>query len=113
MIAAPWLFGFADHTAATYIPVALGIGALLYSLLTIYELGMIRVIPFSVHLGLDVASGLLLAASPWLFGFADRVFAPHLIVGILEILAGTMTRNAPVVSSTAGHSTPGHARSTP
>jgi hypothetical protein len=32
--------------------------------------------------GIDVASGALLALSPWLFGFADRVFCPHLIVGL-------------------------------
>ena len=94
LIAAPWLFGFADHTAATNVPVTLGIAALLYSLLTNYELGLIRVIPFPVHLGLDVVSGLVLAVSPWLFDFADRVYLPHLIVGIFEVLAGTMTRDA-------------------
>lgn len=92
LIAAPWLLGFADGKAAQHVPVALGVGALLYSLLTNYELGLIRVIPFSVHLMLDFASGLLLAASPWLFGFADRVFLPHLILGLLEIGAAAMTR---------------------
>jgi hypothetical protein len=45
--------------------------------------------------GIDVASGALLALSPWLFGFADRVFWPHLIVGIMEIGAGLTTRTAP------------------
>lgn len=112
LVAAPWLFGFADDTAATYIPVTLGIGTLVYSLLTNYELGLIRVIPFRVHLGLDVASGLFLAASPWLFGFADHVYLPHVVVGIFEIMAGTMTRDA-AASSLATNHTPGHARTLP
>ena len=98
LIAAPWLLGFADGTAAQHVPVALGIGALLYSLLTNYELGLIRVIPFRVHLMLDFASGVFLATSPWLLGFADRVYLPHVIFGILEIGAAAMTRRdtAPV-----------------
>ena len=39
--------------------------------------------------------GVLLAASPWLFGFADRVYWPHLILGLAEIGAGLMTRTTP------------------
>src|SRR4051812_19940352 len=109
LIAAPWLLGFADHTAATYSPVALGVGAILYSLLTDYELGLVRIIPFPMHLGLDAASGLLLAASPWLFGFADRVSTPHVVLGIFEVLAAVMTRNSSTSMSHFSHpATPHH-----
>jgi hypothetical protein len=45
-----------------------------------------------LHLGVDAAGGLLLLASPWLFGFADRVMWPHVIIGILEIGAALTTR---------------------
>jgi hypothetical protein len=48
-----------------------------------------------VHLLLDAASGLLLAVSPWLFGFADRVFWPHLVIGLVEIGAALTTRTIP------------------
>jgi hypothetical protein len=41
-----------------------------------------------------------LALSPWLFGFADRLFWPRLIVGLREIGAGLTTRTAP--EDTAG-----------
>ena len=100
LIAAPWILGFADNGPATYVPVILGAGALVYSLLTNYERGLVRVIPFSTHLVLDVLSGAFLALSPWLLGFADRVYLPHLIVGLFEIAAGLMTRNAPDYSDT-------------
>jgi hypothetical protein len=44
---------------------------------------------------IDLIAGLFLAASPWIFGFSDLVFWPHLIVGILEILVSIMTDPEP------------------
>ena len=95
LIAAPWLLGFANGTAAQWVPVTLGIIMLVMSLFTNYELGAIKVIPMGFHLGMDVLSGILLAASPWLFGFSDVVYLPHLILGIAEAGAGIMTRRVP------------------
>ena len=95
LILAPYIFDFADGTAAQYIPQALGAGILLMSLVTDYELSLAKLVPMPVHLGVDAAGGLLLAASPWLFGFADRVYWPHLILGLAEIGAGLMTRTTP------------------
>jgi hypothetical protein len=95
LIASPWIFGFADGSAAQWVPVILGLGALVYSLLTRYELGVMPVISMPAHLGLDVAGGALLAVSPWLFGFSELVYWPHLIFGLLEIGAGLMTKTHP------------------
>jgi len=94
-IVAPYLFGFADGTAAQYVPQVLGAGILIMSLVTDYELSVARLIPVPLHLMVDVAGGVLLAASPWLFGFSDRVYWPHLIFGLAEIGAGLMTRTTP------------------
>jgi hypothetical protein len=95
LVAAPWLFDFNRGGAETWVPVVLGVGAILYSLFTDYELGVVRTIPMPTHLALDVGSGILLALSPWLFGFADRVWQPHLIVGLIEIVTPLMTRRVP------------------
>ena len=103
LILAPYLLGFADGTAAQWIPQAVGAALVGASLLTDYELGVVRMIPMPVHLFLDVAAGALLAVSPWLFGFADRVLWPHLILGLLEVGAGLMTRTTPgTAAATAG-----------
>ncbi len=98
LIVAPWLFGFADDGAETWIPVILGIGAIGYSLFTDYELGVVRTLPMATHLMLDIASGIVLAVSPWIFGFAEDVWVPHVILGLLEIGAGLMTRTTPETS---------------
>jgi hypothetical protein len=95
LIAAPWLLDFARGGAETWIPVILGAGVILYSLFTDYELGLVKSLSMPSHLWLDGLGGLLLAASPWLFGFADWVWAPHLILGLLEIGAALMTETVP------------------
>jgi SPW repeat len=95
LAASPWLLGFARGGAETWVPVVLGLGAIVYSLLTDYELGVVRRIPMPVHLALDAGSGVLLALSPWLFGFADEVFVPHLAIGLLEILVPSITERQP------------------
>jgi hypothetical protein len=104
LIAAPWLFDFARGGAETWVPVILGASAILYSLFTDYELGVSRRLSMPTHLTLDLLSGVLLAASPWIFGFADYVYLPHLILGILEIGASLMTRRQPEGrGTTTGH----------
>ena len=99
LIAAPWLLNFNRGGAETWVPVVLGVGALVYSLFTNYELGVVRRIPMGTHLGLDLASGLLLAVSPWLFGFSNYVFWPHLILGVFEIAAALTTQTTPHVAA--------------
>ena len=95
LIVAPWLLGFADGGAETWVPVLLGAGVVLYSLFTDYELGVVRRIPMATHLILDLAGGAVLAASPWVFGFADDVWLPHLVLGLLEVGAALTTRTTP------------------
>ena len=95
LIAAPWLFGFDEGGAKTWLPVVLGTGVILYSLFTDYELAVVRRIPMSVHLMLDLAGGVVLAASPWIFGFADDVWVPHVVLGLLEIGAALTTHTTP------------------
>lgn len=95
LIASPWLFQFYRGEAESWVPIALGIVILLYSLFTDYELGVVRGISMRAHLNLDLLGGLVLATSPWLFGFADYVYLPHLLLGIAEMGAALTTRKVP------------------
>jgi hypothetical protein len=110
LIAAPWIFGFARDGAETWVPVILGAGTILYSLLTDYELGMTPTISMRTHLMLDLIGGVVLAISPWVFGFADYIWAPHLILGIFEIGAALMTKQVPATERRQHHHhhTPAH-----
>ena len=95
LIATPWLFGFANGGAAQWVAIVFGVGAILYSLVTAYELGVLRILPMDLHLGLDAVSGALLAASPWLLGFAREVYWPHLLFGLFSVVASFITQTEP------------------
>lgn len=103
LIAAPWIFGFARDGAETWVPVILGAAVILYSLLTDYELGIYPLISMRTHLMLDLIGGVLLAVSPWLFGFAEYIWQPHLIFGILEMGAAIMTKQTPTIERRPHH----------
>src|SRR5690606_32275896 len=95
LIIAPWLFGFYEGGRESWVLILLGGGTIIYSLLTDYELGLAKAISMKTHLSIDLIAGVFVAASPWLLGFSDRVFLPHLIFGIAEIGAVMMTRTIP------------------
>ena len=67
---APTLFGLTG-TYATVCYILAG-GYLVITLLTDFPLGFLRVLPFPVHGKLELVSGLMFLAAPFLFGFADE-----------------------------------------
>jgi NADH dehydrogenase len=91
LVSAPFIFGFADGGAAQWLPVGLGLAVIGYSLLTDYELGLWPRIAMSGHLAIDGGLGLLLAASPWLFGFAGQIYLPHVLLGLFAVVMSLVT----------------------
>ena len=102
LIFAPLIFGFSDLGGpAVIIPVVLGIGLILYSLFTRYELGAFKLIGMPVHLVFDVVASLFLIASPFLFGFADEApnaWVPHIVVGVAVIVVVLFSKPQPAGS---------------
>ena len=48
----------------------------------------------AIHNLFDIAAGALLAASPWIFGFADEsanVWVPFVVVGLAAVFLGLTT----------------------
>jgi len=99
LLVAPNVFGFADvGGAAVWVPRVLGVIVLLQSIMTNYELGLVKILPMKMHLMNDYVAGLVLAASPWIFGFADErtnAWMPHVVVGIAVFLLTLMTERHP------------------
>jgi hypothetical protein len=98
LLAAPDVLGTKDEPRAALVSRLAGGGATAYTLMTDFEWGVVRAIPMPVHLKLDAASGALLAAAPWLFGYAKggaRYWLPHAFVGLAEVLVAVATKTEP------------------
>lgn len=91
----PWVLGFGAKGPEGWVLLGLGAGVVAYSLLTDYELGAARKLQMPVHLWMDALGGVLLAASPWLLGFDERVWVPHVAVGLFELAAAAFTDTVP------------------
>ncbi len=97
-LAAPSLLDLKDSPAASLMPRINGSAGVAYSLLTDYELGLVKAIPMPAHLALDAAKGALLASSPWLFGFANkgtRYWLPCVAVGTIDVLGALISKKQP------------------
>ncbi len=66
-----------------------------YSLFTDYELGVVKRIQVPMHLLLDGIAGVVLIASPWVLGFDEKVWIPHVAAGALEVVAAFFTNTIP------------------
>jgi hypothetical protein len=65
-----------------------------YSTLTRYPLGVVKVIPFQVHLGLDALGAVALAATPFVTGQwkkGPKHWVPHVGLALFEISSLAIT----------------------
>ena len=97
LVATPWLFGYAGIGGPeTWVPVILGLGIIVYSLLTDYEWGVIKLIDVRAHIALDIVAGATLLISLIFFGFYDATFwTPYIILGALAVIGGLVTEPHP------------------
>jgi hypothetical protein len=122
-----WFHALADYAVAALlivVPIAVGgssgaiatgvvVGAtvLVVSALTRYPLGLVKVLPFTVHSAGDYLAAALLLAAPWALNFAsaDGGLAAFYTVGGIAVLAVSLITNyqySPRRSWTAATSNP-------
>ncbi len=83
LIASPWIFNFATQGPEMWIPMLIGFYLLTESVFTRYENGIFPLLPMQTHLIIDIAAGVFLSFSPWLFRFDELISFPHLFIGLL------------------------------
>ena len=95
MIALPWILGFSQYSGALWVMFMLGIVVIVYSVITRYEMGLAGLISMRTHLWFEFLVGGFLLASPWLLGFAEYVYMPHVVMGGLSVVVAMLTRTSP------------------
>jgi len=78
----PFLLGLGEsNPLALWLSVVTGVAALVLTVLTDHHLGLIRVLPYKLHLAVDLIVGLSFLAAPFIFGFAGLDAAFYLLNG--------------------------------
>lgn len=86
LIALPMVLGLGQsNPLAFWLSVATGVAALILTILTDHETGLIRVLPYSFHLIVDFAVGVVFLAAPFALGFKGIDFA-YYVVNALAVL---------------------------
>lgn len=103
---APFWLNFRDqHTPATLCFVLAGL-ILLAGLTTRAEWGLVRLVPYKLHLASDVVVGVFALLSPFLLGFANHPVPRNALIvfGLFGIMAGTLSQSneMPAVSGPRG-----------
>jgi len=71
LMGAPFLLQLgSSHPLALWLAVATGVAAFILTLLTDHELGVFRVLPYSLHLAVDALVGVVFLLAPSILGFA-------------------------------------------
>lgn len=92
--AAPEVLGFVDEAeTATFACRILGIGTVLAAVFTRYELGVVRVMPFKMHLLGDLLTGISALVLPFALKFSDKGRARNTFLGfgVLALVVSFLT----------------------
>jgi hypothetical protein len=90
LIIMPFLLGLGSvNELALWLSVATGFAALILTILTDHHLGLIRVLPYSLHLAVDFTVGLVFLIAPSLLGFTGIDAAYYWVIGatVLVVVA--------------------------
>ncbi|MBN8879997.1 MAG: hypothetical protein J0I32_20800 [Sphingobacteriales bacterium] len=101
LIVVLWVNNFSIYTDAPWVMLVAEICIVIFSLLTKYEKGYIRLISMKIHLWLDILVGALLIMTPYLLNFEQDAKLPYTVMGALIILLALLTK--PAVSSTSAY----------
>ncbi len=86
LIALPFLLGLgASHPLALAVSPIVGVAALVLTVFTDHHLGVIRVLPYRLHLAVDLAVGVLFLILPLALGFSGLDAAFYLVNGAAVI----------------------------
>jgi hypothetical protein len=87
LIAMPTLLGLgATNPLAFWLSVVVGFGALIVTLLTDHQFGLFRVLPFKVHLAVDLLAGHTFLAAPFVLGFSGLEAAYYWVLGATVVV---------------------------
>lgn len=84
--------------AALFLPLLYGWLQFIMAVFSDNPHGFIKFFPMKMHLFLDVVTGSFLLASPFVYGFSDRLFWPQVVLGAILCIMGIFTQKSPFLT---------------
>lgn len=93
LIGLPFLLGLGtSHPLALAIAPIVGVAAFVLTVFTDHHLGIVRVLPYKMHLAVDLAVGLLFLVLPLILGFSGLDAAFYLLNGAAVVLVIALSK---------------------
>lgn len=90
LIVMPTILGLGESSLmAFWLSVVTGFAAFILTVLTDHHLGLIRVLPYKLHLGVDFLVGVVFVIAPFVLGFSglDAAYYWVLGAGVLSVVS--------------------------
>ncbi|MEH6740492.1 MAG: hypothetical protein V7695_18405 [Sulfitobacter sp.] len=100
LIIMPFVFGLgAENTLALWLSVITGVAAFILTVFTDHHLGLVRVLPYKLHLMVDFLVGIAFMLAPSILGFSglDATYYWFLGATVLIVVALDNTQDAVTV----------------
>jgi hypothetical protein len=98
LIAMPFVFGLgAINPLAFWLSVVTGVAALVLTIFTDHHLGVVRILPYKLHLMVDFLVGLTFVAAPFVLGFIGLEAAYYWVLGVTVLLVVTLDNTQEMV----------------
>lgn len=92
LLIAPWFFNFSDDQTGKMLCLLSGGMIVLMNLFTNHELGIVRVIPVSLHLNIEVIMGIFLIISVFLFNMEYSAYILLVLSGFIVLGSSLYTK---------------------
>ncbi len=93
----PWIVGYNENGKDTIIMALLGAITIILSLMTNYELSVMKVVPMKIHLWMDVLVGLFLISFPFIFPLNNYYLYWPIILGCSELMIVILSSSKPFI----------------
>ena len=98
----PFVLGLGEsHPLAFWLATGTGVAAFILTLLTDHKLGVIRVLPYSVHLAVDALVGIVFVLAPFALGFSGLDALYYLANGAAVLIVVSLHKPETVPSQVA------------
>ena len=100
LVALPFLLGLgASHPLALAVSPIVGVAAFVLTVFTDHHLGIFRVLPYRLHLAVDLAVGILFLLLPVLLGFTGLDAAFYLLNGAAVVAVIALSKPEDILAS--------------